>query len=68
MPLNGDSVDIEKPDGICLTTFVVDEFTGCYTFKVCINSTLSDFRHWSNSDTSVSSEAIIVLQKSLFSA
>ena len=38
MPLNGDSVDIEKPDGICLTTFAVDEFIGCYTFKVCINS------------------------------
>ena len=27
MFLNEDIVDIEKPDGICLPTFVVDEFS-----------------------------------------
>ena len=26
--LNENIVDIEKPDGICLLTFVVDEFSG----------------------------------------
>ena len=26
----GDIVDIEKPDGICLVTFVVDEFSGLF--------------------------------------
>ena len=26
--LNDDIVDIEKPDGICLPTFVVEEFSG----------------------------------------
>ena len=30
MPLNDDVVDIEKPDGIYLPTFVVDEFTGLF--------------------------------------
>ena len=28
MLLNDDIVDIEKPNGICLATFVVDEFLG----------------------------------------
>ena len=28
--LNDDIVDIEKPDGICLPTFVVDEFSGLF--------------------------------------
>ena len=28
MFLNDDIVDIEKPDGICLLTFVIDEFSG----------------------------------------
>ena len=28
MLLNKDIVDIEKPDGICSLTFVVDEFSG----------------------------------------
>ena len=31
MLLNEDIVDIEKPDGICLLTFVVDEF--CELFQ-----------------------------------
>ena len=46
-PLNEDIAAIEKPDGICLLTFVVDEFSGLfftsinlfnYTFKICINN------------------------------
>ena len=28
MLLNDDNVDIEKPHGICLLTFAVDEFSG----------------------------------------
>ena len=30
MLLNEDIVDIEKPDGICLLTFVIDEFSGLF--------------------------------------
>ena len=30
MILNEDIVDTEKPDGICLLTFVVDEFPGLF--------------------------------------
>ena len=30
MFLNDDIVDIEKLDGICSTTFVVDEFSGLF--------------------------------------
>ena len=30
MLLNENIVDIEKPDGICLLTFVVDEFLGLF--------------------------------------
>ena len=30
MVLNGDIVDIEKPDGICLHTFVVNAFSGLF--------------------------------------
>ena len=30
MLLNEDIVDIEKPDGICSLTFVVDEFSGLF--------------------------------------
>ena len=30
MLLNGDIVDIEKPDRICSLTFVVDEFSWLY--------------------------------------
>ena len=28
--LNDDIVDIEKPDGICSLTFVVDDFSGLF--------------------------------------
>ena len=30
MLLNDDIVDIERPDGICLLIFVVDEFSGLF--------------------------------------
>ena len=30
MLLNDDIVDIEKPDGICSSTFVVNEFSGLF--------------------------------------
>ena len=30
MLLNHDIIDIEKPDGICSPTFVVDEFSGLF--------------------------------------
>ena len=30
MLLNEDILDIEKPDGMCLLTFVVDEFSGLF--------------------------------------
>ena len=30
MLLNEDIVDIEKPDGLCSLTFVVDEFSGLF--------------------------------------
>ena len=52
MLLNGDIVDIEKPDGIFLLTFVVDEFSGLFfpsinlfyqKLNIIINDALSDF-------------------------
>ena len=54
MLLNDDIVDIEKPDGICSLTVVVDEFSGLFLhpsiFSVkhsrsaeIINGALSDF-------------------------
>ena len=30
MLLNEDFADVQKPDGICLLTFVVDEFSGLF--------------------------------------
>ena len=30
MSLNDDITDIEKPDGICLLTFVVNNFSGLF--------------------------------------
>ena len=30
MLLNDEIVDMEKPDGICLIAFVVDEFSGLF--------------------------------------
>ena len=30
MLLNGDIVDIENPDAICLLTFIADEFSGLF--------------------------------------
>ena len=33
MPLNDDTVDIEKPDGIFSSAFVVDKFSGLFPLK-----------------------------------
>ena len=35
--LNGDIVDIEKPDGICSTTLLVDEFSGLFVHPSVIS-------------------------------
>ena len=54
MLLNEDIVDIEKPDRICSSNFVVDEFSGLFLHQsICsikharsasiINGALSDF-------------------------
>ena len=75
MLLNGDIVDIGKPDRIRLLTFAIDYFPGLFlhpsivsTLKVCLNNNgaLSDFWYWLNSNILVSSEGIMTLQKSLF--
>ena len=76
MLLNKDVVDIEKPDGIYLLTFVVDEFSGLFSYPpifdiihsrsaLIIIGALSYFLYWFNSNILVSSEGIITLQKSL---
>ena len=78
MLLNEDILDIEKPDGICWLTFAVEEFSGLFLhpsiFSIIhsrsawiINGAVSDFCYWSNSNILLSSEAIMTLQKSLFS-
>ena len=78
MILNEDIVGIEKPDGICLIAFVVNEFSGLFLpssiFSIMhsrsaliINGALSEFLYWLNSNILVSWEGIITLQKSLFS-
>ena len=33
MLLNEDNADIEKPDGRCLLTFVVDEYSGLFLYQ-----------------------------------
>ena len=38
--LNDDIVDIEKPDGICSPTFVVDEFSGLF-----LHSSIFSIKH-----------------------
>ena len=51
MPLNDNIVDIEKPDEICLPTFVADLSSGlflhppilCQKSKIFKNGDLSDF-------------------------
>ena len=54
MALNDNILDIEKPDGICSLTFVVDEFSGLFLhpsiFSIIhsrkaqiMNGALSDF-------------------------
>ena len=54
MPLKEGFADIENPDGICLLTFLVNEFSGLFLhpsvfsnkhlrFAYIINGALSDF-------------------------
>ena len=61
MALNDNILDIEKPDGICSLTFVVDEFSGLFLhpsiFSIIhsrkaqiMNGALSDFWYWLNSN------------------
>ena len=56
MSINDDIVDTEKFDGICLLTFVKDDFSGLFLHPSVffikdsrpaqlINGTLSDLRH-----------------------
>ena len=40
MSLNDNIVDIEKPDGICLPTFVVNEFSGLF-----LHSSIFSIKH-----------------------
>ena len=64
MCLNEEIVDIEKPDGICFLTFIVDDFSGLFLHPsiFCIkhsrsapvkSDALSDFWYWLNSNISV---------------
>ena len=43
MLLNGDILDNEKPNGICLPTFVADEFSGLFWHPSILYSTLKIF-------------------------
>ena len=63
--MNYDVVDIEKVDGICSLTFVVDEFSGLFLHQS--TSSRKHLRFQLNSNILVSSVGIIALQKSLFS-
>ena len=58
--VNNNIVDIEKPDGLCLPTFVVDEFSGL-SLKF-----ISLFYYALNSNISISLDGITTLQKYLF--
>ena len=60
MLLNEDIIDIEKPEGICSLTFVVDEFSVLFLHPSILsiihsrsaqiaNDALSDCWHWLNS-------------------
>ena len=60
MLVNNNIVDIEKPDGLCLPTFVVDEFSGL-SLKF-----ISLFYYALNSNISISLDGITTLQKYLF--
>ena len=60
MLLYGDIVDIEKPDGICSLTFVVDEFSVLFLHPSILIVLYQTFYFL------VSSEGIIILQKYLF--
>ena len=67
MPLNDKIVDIEKPGGIYLPTFVVYTFSGLFlhpsttkglSYASMIDDILSYFWYWLNSDILVSPEDI----------
>ena len=58
--VNNNIVDIEKPDGLCLPTFVVDEFSGL-SLKF-----ISLFYYALNSNISISLDGITTLQKYSF--
>ena len=71
-------VDVEYLHGICLSTFVVNNFLELYLhlFILCmkgsrwawiIDGVLLDFRYWLNYNTLASLKGITTLQKSLFS-
>ena len=42
MNLSEDIVDIEKPNGICPLTFVVDEFSGLFLHPSIFSITIQD--------------------------
>ena len=44
MPLNDDIVDMEKLDGICSLTFVVDDFSGFYWHSSSFSSKVQDLQ------------------------
>ena len=58
--VNNNIVDIEKPDGLCLPTFVVDEFSGLSLKSISL------FYYALNSNISISLDGITTLQKCLF--
>ena len=58
--VNNKIVDVEKPDGLCLPTFVVDEFSGLSLKSISL------FYYALNSNISISLNNITTLQKYLF--
>ena len=65
MPLKEYTVDIEKPDGTCSLTFVVDELLGLFLHSFMYF--YIHFWYWLNSNILVAKiEGKITLQKSIF--
>ena len=78
MFLSDNIADIEKSDGICSTTFVVDNYSGLLLYPSVFsiidsrsawirNAILADFWYLLNSNILVSSEGITTSKKNLFS-
>ena len=78
MFLSDNIADIEKSDGICSTTFVVDNYSGLLLYPSVFsimdsrsawirNAILADFWYLLNSNILVSSEGITTSKKILFS-